>query len=306
MLYDREGTAGAVDILPMIPNKQKTVAKRMCTDMKGKTALITGSGKRNGIGFGIAERLASQGVNIVLSDLVDSGQSETYLSFGTIEGIRELAAELAQKYTVRSLGIGMDVTDSASVKAAMERVRTTFGRLDYLFNNAGTAIGAGTPVHEYDESAWLKTVDVNFHGTFRVSRAAVELMDGGPGAIVNVASKAGKSPAPLNGAYAASKAAIIMLTRVMALELGPQNIRVNAICPGFIRTDLQEGNIALKALLWEVDVAEADRRMSDMVPLRRMGSIEEVADLCLYLVSGQSSYITGQALNIGGGLLTEA
>ena len=167
-------------------------------------------------------------------------------------------------------------------------------------------MGAGTMVHEYDETAWIKTVDVNLHGVFRVSKAAVALMSGKPGAIVNVASKAGKSPAPLNGAYAASKAGVISITKVMALELGPENIRVNAICPGFIKTDLQEGNIALKAFIWEISTEEAEKRMSDSVPLKRMGSIEEVADLCAYLVSEHSSYITGQALNIGGGVLTEA
>ena len=167
-------------------------------------------------------------------------------------------------------------------------------------------MGAGTMVHQYDEAAWIKTVDVNLHGVFRVSKAAVALMSGKPGAIVNVASKAGKSPAPFNGAYAASKAGVISVTRVMALELGSENIRVNAICPGFIKTDLQEGNIALKAHFWGIGVEEAEKRMSDSVPLKRMGNIEEVADLCAYLVSEHSSYITGQALNIGGGILTEA
>jgi len=274
--------------------------------MRGKTALITGSGKQNGIGFGIAERLAALGVNVVLSDLVAAAQTDAFVTFATTGEMQELAAELARKHSVRTLAVNLDVTDTASINSAMDQVRQSFGRLHYLFNNAGTSVGAGTTVHEYDEAAWIKTVDVNFHGVFRVSKAAVQLMAGGPGAIVNVASKAGKSPAPLNGAYAASKAAVIMLTKVMALELGPQNIRVNAICPGFIRTDLQLGNIALKAMLWGVEPDEADRRMSDMVPLKRMGSIEEVADLCVYLVSERSSYITGQALNIGGGLLTEA
>jgi 3-oxoacyl-[acyl-carrier protein] reductase len=278
----------------------------MYDGMKGKTALITGSGKRNGIGFGVAERLASLGVNVVISDVLAPKQASEFVSYGTMEGMQELVAELEQTFSIRATAVGLDVSDTESVDAAMKVIQEKYGRLDYLFNNAGTAMGAGTAVHEYDEFAWVKTVDINFHGVFRVSKAAVRLMAGGPGAIVNVASKAGKSPAPLNGAYAASKAAVIMLTKVMALELGPQNIRVNAICPGFIKTDLQEGNIALKAMLWEIEIPEAEKRMSDSVPLKRMGSIQEVADLCAYLVSERSSYITGQALNIGGGLLTEA
>lgn len=274
--------------------------------MKGKTALITGSGKRNGIGFGIAERLASLGVNVVISDIVLHQESGAFVTHGTMEGMQELVTELEEKHSIRGLAVEMDVSDTESVDAAMDAVKEKYGRLDYLFNNAGTAFGAGNMVRDYDEASWIKTVDVNFHGVFRVSKAAVKLMEGGPGAIVNVASKAGKSPAALNGAYSASKAAVIMLTKVMALELGPENIRVNAICPGFIKTDLQEGNIALKAMLWEIEVPEAEKRMSDMVPLKRMGSIQEVADLCAYLVSERSSYMTGQALNIGGGLLTEA
>lgn len=267
----------------------------MYEEIKGKTALITGSGKKNGIGFGIAERLASYGANVVISDLVVQKQAGEFVTFGTMEWMLELVAELEEKYSIQATAVGLDVSDSESVCAAMKVIEEKFGRLDYLFNNAGTAMGSGTMVHEYDEAAWIKTVDVNFHGTYRVSKAAVGLMKGGPGAIVNVASIAGKSPAPLNGAYAASKAAVIMLTKVMALELGPSNIRVNAICPGFIKTDLQEGNIALKAMLWEIEIPEAEKRMSDMVPLKRMGSIEEVGDLCAYLVSDRSSYLTGQA-----------
>lgn len=278
----------------------------MYDEMKGKTALITGSGKKNGIGFGVAERLASLGVNVVISDVLAPKKADEYVSFGTMEGMLELVTELEEKFGIKALAVGMDVSSTESIDTAMAEVKEKFGRLDYLFNNAGTSFGAGTAIHQYDEASWIKTIDVNFHGVFRVSKAAVELMQGGPGAIVNVASKAGKSPAPLNGAYAASKAAVIMLTKVMALELGPDNIRVNAICPGFIKTDLQEGNIALKAMLWEIEIPEAEKRMSDMVPLKRMGSIEEVADLCTYLVSERSSYMTGQALNIGGGLLTEA
>ncbi|MBT4262840.1 MAG: SDR family oxidoreductase [Deltaproteobacteria bacterium] len=274
--------------------------------LKGKVALITGAGKRNGIGFGIAERLASAGVNIVISDLVAPQQDTEHVTFGTLEVMQELVEDLKNKYPIEAIALGMDVTSTESVDAAMAKVKKQCGRLDFLFNNAGTAMGAGTMVHEYDETAWIKTVDVNLHGVFRVSKAAVALMSGKPGAIVNVASKAGKSPAPLNGAYAASKAGVISITKVMALELGPENIRVNAICPGFIKTDLQEGNIALKAFIWEISTEEAEKRMSDSVPLKRMGSIEEVADLCAYLVSEHSSYITGQALNIGGGVLTEA
>ncbi len=275
--------------------------------LKGKVALITGAGKKNGIGFGIAERLAAEGVNVVISDLVVPPRQDQPVTYGSLEEMQKIAGELKSTYGVQALAVGMDVASTESVDIAMSTVKKEFGGLDFLFNNAGTVFGAATPIHQYDEECWIRTFDVNLHGVFRVSKAAVALMQGRVGAaIVNIASKAGKSPAPLNGAYAASKAGVIMVTRVMALELGPENIRVNAVCPGFIKTDLQEGNIALKAHLWEIEVEAAERRMSESVPLRRMGEIQEAADLCVYLASGNSSYITGQAINIGGGLLTEA
>jgi NAD(P)-dependent dehydrogenase (short-subunit alcohol dehydrogenase family) len=126
-----------------------------------------------------------------------------------------------------------------------------------------------------------------------------------PCAIVNVASRAGKTPAKLNGAYSVSKAGVIMMTKVMAQELAEKNIRVNAICPGIIMTDLQVGNIFLKAVVFETSVDEAEEQLKSTIPLSRIGTIDEVADLAAYLMSNQSSYITGQAINVGGGILME-
>lgn len=273
---------------------------------KDKTALITGAGKRNGIGFGIASKLAAGGANIVLTDLASTPDKVSPVKLGSLEEMQSLASELASEYGVEALALPMDVADMDSIEKAMGEVKEKFGRLDYLFNNAGTAVGAPQATHKYDEGAWIKTIDINLHGVFRVSKAAVEIMQGGPGSIVNIASKAGKSPAPLNGAYAASKAGVIMVTKVMAMELAKENIRVNAVCPGLIMTDLQVGNIALKAHFFETSVEEAEKRMCESVPLGRMGTIDEVADLCSFLASDESSYITGQAINIGGGLLMEA
>jgi NAD(P)-dependent dehydrogenase (short-subunit alcohol dehydrogenase family) len=274
--------------------------------LEGKVALITGAGKRNGIGFGIAERLAAAGVDVVISDLVAPPRQDLPISYGSLEEMESLAGELRASHGVRALAVGMDVTSTESIDEAMSLLSRQFGGLDFVFNNAGTVFGAPQPIHRYDEASWIRTFDVNLHGVFRVSKAAVALMQGRAGAIVNIASKAGKSPAPLNGAYAASKAGVIMVTRVMALELGRENIRVNAVCPGLIKTDLQKGNIALKAHVWGVDVDEAEKRLNDSVPLGRMGDVREVADVCVYLVSDNASYITGQAINVGGGLLTEA
>ena len=177
--------------------------------------------------------------------------------------------------------------------------------LNHRVDNHDVSEDTAEALHEYDEDAWKKTLDVNLTGVLRVTQAAVPLMLGAPSAVVNTSSRAGKTPARLNGAYSVSKAGVIMLTKAMALELAPHQIRVNAVCPGLIRTDLQKGNVALKAHFWQVDLEEAERRMLEDVPLGRMGTIEEVAELCVMLASPQASYVTGQAINIGGGMLME-
>ena len=201
----------------------------MFEDIKGKTGLITGAGKRTGIGYGIARRLAEAGANVVLSDLTGPPQEQGFIQYGNLDGMQSIAAELADEFGVQTLFQEMDVTRAESVQACMEGILKTFGSLHFVFNNAGTVFGAAQPIHEYDEGAWIKTFDVNIHGAFRVLKAAVPLMKESGGAIVNMASKAGKSPAPGNGAYGASKAALIMMTKVMAHELAPEGIRVNAI-----------------------------------------------------------------------------
>ena len=272
---------------------------------KDKTALITGAGKFTGIGYGLARKMAAGGANVVLTDLAEAPSEKPIIPMGSMAQMKNIAEQLSRDYQVEVLALGMDVTSTPSVEAAMAAVKERFGSLDYLFNNAGASVGAPSPVHEYNEAGWLKTFDINLHGVFRVSKAAVPLMKGRSAAIVNLASRAAKTPAKLNGAYSASKAAVIMVSKVMALELAAEGIRVNAVCPGLIRTDLQEGNIALKSIVFNTTVEEAEKLMTATVPLGRMGTIDEVADLCVYLVSDQSSYITGQAVNIGGGMLME-
>jgi NAD(P)-dependent dehydrogenase (short-subunit alcohol dehydrogenase family) len=277
----------------------------MYEEFKGKTILITGAGKDTGIGFGMARKMASCGANLVLTDLGSPLVENSPISFGSLDNLARIADDLGREYGVQTLALEMDVTRTDSVETAMKAVKAKFGGLNFLFNNAGTAIGAPNTVHLYDEDAWLKTLDVNLNGVFRVSKAAVPLMHTPPLAIVNVASRAGKTPAKFNGAYSVSKAGVIMITKVMAQELAEKNIRVNAVCPGLIMTDLQVGNIALKSIVFNTTVEEAEEQLKRTVPLNRIGTIDEVADVAAYLMSGQSSYVTGQALNVGGGILME-
>jgi NAD(P)-dependent dehydrogenase (short-subunit alcohol dehydrogenase family) len=184
-------------------------------------------------------------------------------------------------------------------------VKRHFERIDILCNNAGAVFGAPSAVHTYDEAQWLKTIDLNLNGTFRVSRVLLPLMLGKPGSIVNTASRAGKFPPILNGAYACAKAAVIMLTKVMAKELGGVGIRVNAICPGQIYTDLLEWQLKLESQFFGNTFEERKQVMEGEIPLRRIGTVEDMADLAVFLASDASGFITGQAVNLCGGQLME-
>ena len=277
----------------------------MFEELKGKTALVTGSGKRTGIGFAIAGKLASCGANVIVADLGSAPAEEGQVRTGTREEMVEIAADLEKAFGVRSLSIELDVTSGESVGRMVEVVKEHFKNLDILCNNAGASFGVPSAVHTYDEQAWIKTVDVNLHGVFRVSKALVPLMEQKGGNIVNIASRAGKVPPLFNGAYAVAKAGVIMLTKVMAKELAGSGIRVNAICPGQIMTDLEKWRFGLGAKFLDTTVEDREKEMCKTIPLNRIGSPEEVASLVAFLTSGESSYMTGQAINVTGGQLME-
>lgn len=278
----------------------------MFADLKNKTALITGCGRRTGIGYAIAEKLALCGTHLILTDLGVAPDGNRQAAPGIDEEMLASAADLKERFGVQAMACAMDVTSNDSIELALQAVRKSFDRIDLLFNNAGAVFGAPSTVHDYDENAWLRTIDVCLHGAFRISKAVVPMMLGQRGAIVNVSSKAGKAPPLWNPAYAVAKAGVIMLTRTMALDLAAENIRVNAICPGLIMTDMQDLRIQTESEVFGNSYEETKARLAGTVPMQRLGTAGEVADLAVYLASNQSSYITGQAVNIGGGLLMEA
>ena len=196
------------------------------------------------------------------------------------------------------------MTDAGSITRMVAAVQKQFGCIHILCNNAGTVFGVPNAVHTYDEDAWMKTIDVNLHGVFRVSKAIVPLMTAG-GCIINVASRAAKVPPLFNGAYAVAKAGVVMLTKVMANELAGAGIRVNAICPGVIQTDFTDWRFQLEADILDSTVESRQAEMLKSIPMGRLGTTAEVAALVAFLASDQSSYITGQAINITGGQLME-
>ncbi len=273
--------------------------------LQDKVALVTGSGKKTGIGYAMAKKLASMGAHIIIADFGNAENFNADVGTGSMSEMDTIAAELAQEFSVKTLTVNLDVTDTALVEAMAHTVKDKFGRVDILCNNAGATFGVPNGVHTYDETAWLKTVDVNLHGVFRVSKAIVPLMQENGGTIINTASRAGKVPPLFNGAYAVSKAGVIMLTKVMAKELSGLKIRVNAICPGQIMTDLEKWRFGLEAQFLNTTVEEQEQKMCESIPLGRIGSPAEVADMAAFLASDQSSFVTGQALNICGGQLME-
>jgi NAD(P)-dependent dehydrogenase (short-subunit alcohol dehydrogenase family) len=277
----------------------------MYQDLKGKTALVTGAGKKNGIGYAIARKMAECGANIVIADLVKTEDGNNPLVTGERNEMLNLVADLAAEFRIQTLFVDVDVARSASVEQMAEAVCSKFEQVHILCNNAGTVLGVPNAIHNYNEDAWLKTVDVNLHGVFRVSKAVIPLMMDAGGTIINIASRAAKVPPLFNGAYAVAKAGVVMLTKVMARELAGSGIRVNAVCPGVIATDFTQWRFELEAQILNSTLEDRQIEMVQTIPLGRLGTSEEVAKLVIFLASGQSSYMTGQAINVTGGQLME-
>jgi NAD(P)-dependent dehydrogenase (short-subunit alcohol dehydrogenase family) len=277
----------------------------MYEDLKGKTAIVTGSGKKTGIGYGIAEKLAACGCNIIIADLGKAPAPEESLKSATGEEMNDIAAELAKTYGVSTLAVAVDITDNNAISAMVTTIKGAFDHIDILCNNAGASFGVPNTVLGYDEAAWIKTIDVNLFSVFRISRAIIPLMAGKPAAIINTASRAGKVPPIYNSAYAVAKAGVIMLTKTMAKELGGSGIRVNAICPGQIATDLEKWRFGLEASFFGTTIEEREKEMCKTIPLGYIGLPRDAADLVAFLASESSRYITGQAINLDGGQCME-
>jgi NAD(P)-dependent dehydrogenase (short-subunit alcohol dehydrogenase family) len=274
-------------------------------DLKGKTAVVTGSGKKTGIGYAIAEKLAACGCNIIIADLGKPPVPGESLKSATGEEMEAIAAELAKTYGVRTLAVAVDVTNNSGIAAMVETIKGTFDHIDILCNNAGASFGVPNTVLGYDETAWMKTIDVNLFSVFRISRAIIPLMAGKPAAIINTASRAGKVPPIFNSAYAVAKAGVIMLTKTMAKELGGSGVRINAICPGQIATDLEKWRFGLEASFFGTTIEAREQEMCKTIPLGYIGLPRDAADLVAFLASESSRYITGQAINLDGGQCME-
>jgi len=277
----------------------------MYLDLKGQTALVTGAGKKTGIGYAIAQKLAESGANLVIADLVKKDDGNPALVSGSREEMIALTEELSRRFDVKAAFVAVDVSNNSSIKQMADEVRSQFENVQILCNNAGTVLGVPNAIHTYDEAAWLKTLDVNLNGVFRVSKAIIPLMMNTGGSVINIASRAAKVPPLFNGAYAVAKAGVVMLTKVMARELAGNGIRVNAVCPGVITTDFTRWRFELEAQILNSTKEDREAEMVQAIPMGRLGSSAEVANLVAFLASNQSSYTTGQAINVTGGQLME-
>ncbi len=239
----------------------------------GKVALVTGASA--GIGAHLAETLALAGAEVVL----------TARRRDKLEGVR--AAIEARGGTAHVAE--MDVTDSAAVAAVFDALGERHGRLDILLNNSGVAVTARAAAMA--EADWDRVLDTNLKGAFLVSRAAVPLLRAGQGTIVNIASILGLGVLKGVAAYAASKAGLIQLTKAMALELARDDIRVNAIAPGYIATDINGAFFA----------TEAGKRVIAAIPLRRLGETRDLEGALLLLAGPAGRFMTGTTLVVDGG-----
>lgn len=249
-------------------------------DLTGKTLVVTGG--LTGIGKGIADLFLEAGANVVIGDIACKAE------------LKRVHEQLVQ--------IRMDVTVSRDAARLIDCAVETFGRIDFLVNNSGTStMDFAVDIKEAD---WDKVMDINAKGVYLVSQAGARQMlrQGGGGRIINIASQAGKNGYRCMGNYVASKHAVLGFTKVMALELAKEQILVNAVCPGIVETDMKRRERVEGAALRGMEPEDILAEDRSQVPLGRTAEVEDVANVVLFLASPLSAYMTGQAINVTGGM----
>jgi NAD(P)-dependent dehydrogenase (short-subunit alcohol dehydrogenase family) len=244
----------------------------------GKVALVTGAG--SGIGRAVAVRLGEEGARVVVTSRTEEHMRETCALVGG-----------------DPLGLVLDLRDRSSIDAAVSDVAAAFGRLDVLACVAGVDQPGEPPVAETSDEEWDEVLAVNVSGVFRLCRAAVPLLADG-GSIVTVGSANGIAPRPNAAAYCASKAALLMFTRALALELAPRGIRANCVCPGVVDTPLTDLFLGLAP-----DPAAQRAEYAASNPLRRIADAREIANCVLFLASDEASFVTAAPFVVDGGQL---
>jgi sorbitol-6-phosphate 2-dehydrogenase len=252
-----------------------------------RIAVVTGGAQ--GLGEAICHRLAREGAHVVVADLNQKGAEQVAADIMAQTGRRAIAAQL-------------DVTDEDQVKAMVNRTLEEFGRLDILVSNAGILIAEA--VDEFPAEKWRAVIEVNLVGYFLCAKHAARVMKAQrSGTIIQINSKSGKKGSYKSSAYAASKFGGIGLTQSIALELAEYGVRVNAVCPGnLLDSPLWVDSLyAQYAKKWGITEEEVRQRYVDQVPMKRGCTYQDVTNVVVFLSSDQSSYMTGQAINVTGG-----
>jgi NAD(P)-dependent dehydrogenase (short-subunit alcohol dehydrogenase family) len=279
----------------------------MYPDLEDKVAIVTGAGRPKGLGEAIARKLAEDGVRLVVHDL---GKTEGEMAPAHGVGASAEMAEVAdglRRITPHVSTFQADMREEAQVAALVSHAVERFGRLDILINNAGVGYLFG-PLIEATQERWDTVLNVNLRGAFFAMKHAARQMlkqpleDGwGRGRIVSIASRAAKSGSALTSSYVASKHGLVGLTRSAAIELGPEQITVNAVCPNHVTTGLGAWQNEFMARARGQSVEDYLEAMRGRIPLGRVGEAADTAYACAFLCSGQARYITGEAMNVSGG-----
>jgi meso-butanediol dehydrogenase/(S,S)-butanediol dehydrogenase/diacetyl reductase len=272
-------------------------------ELNGKVALVTGAGRRKGLGEAIARRLAREGCRVVITDIGQArGEEMPESAVGTRAEMDAVAAEIRAEGGGECTAMALDVLEEEQVKAVVAATVSRYGGLDLLVNNAGIGY-LMKPIAEMSLSEWDAVLGVNLRGAFVCTKHAAAQMvrQGRGGRIINIASQAAKSGFPFASAYCASKHGLVGLTRVVAIELGKHHITCNAVCPNHVTTGLGawQNEYFSKALGMTIDQYLA--AMKGRIPLGRPGLPEDTANTCAWLASDQARYVTGEALNVSGG-----
>lgn len=260
-------------------------------ELAGKVALVTGAGR--GIGRVISLRLARAGAQLVLTGRDRAGLEET----------ARLIGEFETQVQSKPLICHLDLLDPSSVDSAVEEALIAFGHIDILVNNSGIT-GKSAPLWELSEADWDEGIDTNLKGPFLVSKAVIPAMlKQKSGSIIFIGSVTGKRPLINRSVYAASKLGMVGMMRTLALELGRYGVRVNLISPGFVAGPRLDGVIETVAKLEKISSEKEHAKWLEMIPLGKFVSPENIADGVLFFASDRSAGITGDDLNISGGLV---
>lgn len=270
-------------------------------DLTEQVAIITGASAPRGIGRAIAVRLAADGAAVVLTDIAGSDIAETGAGRDRL-ALLEDAATAIRDTGGRAVVIAVDVTSPAQIDHCVHETVRRFGRVDVLVNNAGSLAGSADFLTTAPDD-WTASFRVNLLGPMMFTQAVLpEMLKIGGGSIINIGSTASLGAEPGFGAYTAMKHGLIGLTKTVAAEFGPDGIRCNAVCPGFIATDMHEAANQRLANEEGVSVPEMKARRYRGVALRSAGDPEDVADAVAYLAGPGAKYVTGAVVPVSGGV----